>query len=128
MKKQEIFKMYNSAIDESMKYLVELLAPFGKLGRELDVNEDGQNVVKIECDPGVFKTMEYIRCEDGKFVEFKFLGESDWYYLKDFRADVTDWMYLLDEVENAVLPTPLIDRVRNHAIQYLNGLTQEIII
>ena len=124
MKKQDIFKMYNKVIDESMNYLVELLTPFGKLGVELDVCEDGQNVVKIECDPGVFKTMEYIRCEDGKFVEFKFLGESEWYYLNDFRADVTDWMYLLDEVENEVLPTPLIVRARNNAIQYLNELTK----
>ena len=119
MKKQDIFKVFNSAIDESMNYLAELLSPFGKLGIELNVNEDEQYVVKIECDPGVFKTMEYIRCEDGKFVEFKFLGESDWHYLNDFRGYVTSWMYLLDEVENEVLPTPQIVRMRNNAIQYL---------
>lgn len=113
--------MFNSAIDDSMKYLAELLTPFGAVGRELNINEDEQYVVKLECDRGVFKTMEYIRCEDGKFVEFKFLGESDWHYLDDFRGCVTSWMYLLDEVENEVLPTPQIVRMRNHAIQYLMG-------
>jgi hypothetical protein len=119
MEKRDIFKMFNDAIDNSMIYLAELLVPFGVLGRELDVCEDDRNVVKIECDPGVFKTMEYIRCVDGKFVEFKFLGESDWHELNDFRGDVTSWEYLIDEVENAVFPTPSIIRAQNHAFQYL---------
>lgn len=121
MKKQDIFKMFNNAIDDSMKYLAELLTPFGALGIELNVCADDLDVVNIECDPGVFKTMEYIRCEDGKFVEFKFLGESEWHDLNDFRGYVTSWMYLLDEVEKEVLPTPQIVRMRNHAIQYLMG-------
>ena len=102
MNKNQIVKLFNKFVYESISYLGGLLKPYGKDGIELET-DDEMYIHHVEVKPQVYKTIEFIRSDgDALNLEVKFVGENKWYQIAANKFNVVDWVFLIEDVEETI--------------------------